>query len=113
MQCPSRRIDCRCIPQRRLDLSQNARQSLRLLLQECTNVLVALALVAWLAGCHEIADAVGTELSSRVEMIEFERDLAGITVGASVIPLQEHIRSHLVACQCALLVLHAFDVWTL
>src|SRR5262249_4666923 len=32
---------------------------------------------------------------SRLDVIEFEGDLVGVTISASVIPLQEHICSHL------------------
>ncbi len=74
-------------------------------MQEVANVLVALALVTGRAGRHQITHAVGAMLAARMHVIEFQWHLAPITVGTLMIPLEQHVFAHLVACQCPLLIL--------
>src|SRR6266704_6850870 len=95
VQCPAGGVDRRRIPQRRLDLSQDACQPLRLIGEEVANILVALALVTGRAGRYQITHPVGALLAARMHVIEFQWHLAGVTVGTLVPPLQEDILAHL------------------
>jgi hypothetical protein len=110
VESPSCRIDSGGISQRRFHMGQQTCQPSRILLEELPNILIALALVAWCTCRHEVAHTVGAIAATRVHMVEFQRDIARVTVGALMIPLQEHVPSDFVPFERPLLILDAFDL---
>ena len=57
-------------------------------MQELAHIPIALALVTGSTGQRQVAHPIRAVLAARLHVIEFQRDIAGITVGALVVPLE-------------------------
>ena len=79
-------------------------------MQEFADIPIALALVTGSTGQRQVAHPVRTVPGSRLHMIELQRDIAGITVGALMVPLEQDVLSELIARKRSVLIIHAFDI---
>src|SRR5690606_21581568 len=103
-------VHCRCVPQWNLGVLEDARQT-RFVHHELAHVPTALGLVALVAGEREVRDAIRTALASRVNVINFQRHVQRVAVGASPPPLLAQVLADLVPGERGLLVLHAVVPW--
>ena len=79
-------------------------------LEELPDVLIALALVTGRARERQVAHAVGAIVAAWMNVVEFEGNVAGVTVDTLVIPLEQHVLPHFIACQRPLLVLRSLNI---
>ncbi|EPX83523.1 hypothetical protein Salmuc_02131 [Salipiger mucosus DSM 16094] len=106
----ARRIDRGRVPQRPLCLGPDPGQPGGFSCQERLDRLVALGLVAGLAGQRQVGHAVRSAARARVDMLDLQRHMPRVAVGAAAIPFFQKILPHLVASEGALLVLGAGDL---
>lgn len=109
-QPPAGGVDRRCVLQGSLGLGQDLLQPLGIVRQELPNVPAALRGVASLTGQGEVRHPVGPTFGPAVYVLDLERDVLGIAVGALPMPLLQQILPDFVALECALLVLDATDL---
>ncbi len=81
--------------------------------QEHTHIRTVLFLVARLAGERQVRGPVAAAVRPGLDMLDLERDVLCVTVGAFAAPLLQQVLPQLVACQGPLLVLHTVDLGVL
>jgi hypothetical protein len=112
-QCPSRRVHCGRVAQRRLGHREDALQALGLLGEELAHILCALRLVARPAGERQVADAIGSVRAPGQDVVLLQWDAGGVAIRTPrtrAVPLLQRGLTELVPCERSALVRHAFDV---
>jgi hypothetical protein len=75
------------------------------------NVNVVLALIAGTTSQSKIGNPVGASLGFRLDMLDLERDIFRITIGALAAPLFEEVLPHFVASEFTLLIFDSINIW--